>query len=53
LISPLRPHLLASLRDAEIFSIHSPVVSLVPRSTTGYRMESLRDDHASLFFLSK
>lgn len=53
LISPIHTHLLASLRDAEIFSLHRPVVSLVPRSTTGYRMESLRDDHASSFSLSK
>ncbi len=45
LISPVRTHLLASLRDAEIFSLHRPVVSRVPRSTTGYRISSLRDDH--------
>ncbi len=33
--------LLASLRDAESFMIHGPVVSL--RSTTGYHISSLRD----------
>ena len=49
----LQPAMLASLRDAGIFSLHLPVVSLVPRSTTGYRMESLRDDHANSFSLSK
>jgi len=44
---------LASLRDADSFAIRGPVVSLAPRSTTGYRMKSLRDDHASSFSLSK
>jgi len=43
LISSIHPHLLASLRDAETFSLHRPVVSLVPRSTTGYHLPSLRD----------
>jgi hypothetical protein len=38
------PAMLASLRDAFSLSIPHPVVSLVPRSTTGYRISSLRDD---------
>jgi hypothetical protein len=38
--------MLPSLRDAEISSLHRPVVSLVPRSTTGYRLESLRDENS-------
>ncbi|MFM2197007.1 MAG: hypothetical protein RLZZ505_439 [Verrucomicrobiota bacterium] len=42
----LHPAMLPSLRDAEISSLHRPVVSLVPRSTTGYRLESLRDENS-------
>ncbi len=34
---------LASLRDADRLDVRHPVVSLVPRSTTGYRLQSLRD----------
>jgi len=40
-VSGLTPPLLASLRDASP-GTHGPVVSLVPRSTTGYRLRSLR-----------
>ena len=49
----LQPAMLASLQDADSLTIHRPVVSLLPRSTTSYRMEYLRDDDASLFSLSK
>jgi len=42
-----QPHLMASLRDADSLAIHAPVVSLVPRSTTGYLMASLRDIYPS------
>jgi len=40
-VSGLTPPLLASLRDASP-GTHGPVVSLVPRSTTGYKLRSLR-----------
>lgn len=37
------PILMASRRDAEGFAFHHPVVSLVPHSTTGYRLRSRWD----------
>jgi hypothetical protein len=49
----VRRRMMASLRDADSLMIHCPVVSLVPRSTTGYRIGSLRDLLASSFSLSK
>jgi len=42
-----QPHLMASLRDADSLAIHAPVVSPVPRSTTGYMIGSLRDIYPS------
>jgi len=47
---PFRRQMMASLTDADSFVIHGPVVSLVPRSTTGYKIGSLRDLHANSFF---
>lgn len=40
----MRTALLAPRLGCNAFSIRLPVVSLVPRSTTGYRLASLRDD---------